>query len=953
MGTPGTYHLVEAYARHAEICVIANATADQNLAVVHTASPTLNLHEIPFEGADYLDEIVEIARDFGPDIVCVTNHSRWYTIVERIKRAFPDARYVLDLKSPYFWDRPKVREMGAKKAPLLDLILTRCEEDIDSWIPGSTRPSKVYPLGLSLPQFSPRKREEDVVRCRRFVFIGTYSQQRELDVLLRYIAALPEPIKAQVGFDLFGTGPAKDELRTLARELGLDGVVKINDALSQDELFALLPTYDAGVAWVPTKIFDAAPSLKMLEYIASGLVPMGTATTAHRRNVEEGYRAVLFDETAEAFARAIESLVCDGIPREDIEKNLELIKPRDWDNVAAQHLLPAFDALLAARAKPVKRDKSADVPKHDDVFGRMLFWSPKIEIPAFKQRPPSSLRVASILGPRLYDGLVDEVQLLLMTPQTWQHMLRFGRPDMLMIESAWFTSTGDWHMAQSAPGAERRELEAIVELAGELGIPTIFWMTVDSQYQDHFAEFAKEFDFVFCADPKSVVAFERQGVKATLLEPAFQPRRYNPIKSPARKQDFGVIYDGWTDLYKRPEIREVLSRIGQGYLSIIETGAMIPRSHVDRVQELPLRNAVMGSVHRSLLAQIYKNSQTYISFSQASVSPTEAAWRLVEAAACRVPLLHLGPMDEGDFRRQFVRLSDDPEDFLQEIVTLRRDRLTRERACHQAWRLAHSMHTFGDRIAKMCAVTGIRHDRPEFPRVTIVTATMRQHLLKKCVEQFRAQTYPNKELVIIFNGSATALDELKSEYGDSGDIIFANVPTDYQAGCMLNFGAKHSTGEYFFRWDDDDYYGRENIADCMLHLRACDADVFGKRASFLHFEGEKEVYLRRSLLPEIVAFPALSLQSNQETWIGGGNFACKLELLRDVRFADDVNFAADTEMVSRIKASRPGAQCLLLDSFNLVLERRDDVGSHTWQSSTASLKKGSELLELRIEDLML
>ena len=589
----------------------------------------------------------------------------------------------------------------------------------------------------------------------------------------------------------------------------------------------------------------------------------------------------------------------------------------------------------------------------EDVFGRVLFWAPEIEIPALKPRPPSSLRVASILGPRLYDGLVDEVQLLPLRRQTWRHMLQFGRCDLLIVESVWFTSDGDWHMAQSVPGADHDELEAIVRSARKLGIPTVFWMTTDSQYQQHFEKFAKEFDFVFCADPKSVAAFENEGLKALLLEPAFQPRHFNPIQSPARSMDFGVVYDGWTDLYKRPEIRSVLSRLDPVDLCVIETGAMIPRSHLNRIRETPLRNAVKGSVHRSLLAQVYKHSRAYISFSQASISPIEAAWRLVEAAACRVPLLHLGPLEESDFRRGLVRLSDDPDAFLREVDVLGSDPLAREQACHPVWRQAHSAHTFGDRIAAICTAASVRYERPEFPKVTVVTATMRAHLLDKCVEQFLAQTYRNKELVIVFNGAATALDGLKAKYGERGDIRFATIPTDYQAGFMLNFGAKLGTGEYFFRVDDDDHYGKEYITDCMLHLRACDADVFGKRASFLHFEGKREVYLRKSLLPNIAAFPARRLQSNQETWISGCSFASKLELLREVRYPDQLNFAADTELVSRIRAALPDAQCLLLDNLNLVVERSEDVSSHTWQYTAASLQKGSRSLELTIADLML
>ncbi len=548
MGTPGTYHLVEAYARQAQVRVIANSADDGNLAIVHTPAATLDLHKVHFDTDGYLEEIAKISTDFRPDIVCVTNYARWYQVVEHLKQIWPRAKYVLDIKSPSILNRDSVKKAGAQKAKLLDLIVTRCSEDIETWIPGCSRPYEIYPLGLRLSQFTPRKPDADTIRCKRFVFIGSYSKHRELDKLLRFIAELPVSVQAEITFDMVGSGPVKEELQSLVKQLDLDDIVKINDALSQEDLFARLPTYDAGVAWVPRNVFDTAPSLKMLEYFASGLVTVASATTAHKRNIEEGYEAVLFDETPQAFAQAMEMLVSKGVPSGTVEKNLSLVRSRDWDSVVSQHLLPAFDALLPKRAPPetqteppaVTRDGAAaelhpaPVAEGDDVFSRMLFWSPVADTPKLKMRPPSQLRVACILGPRLFDGLAGEVQLQLMTRKTWEPALRYGRPDMLLIESTWFTSTGEWHMAQSSPGADRDAIEAMVKLARELGIPTIFWMTVDSQYHDLFKEFARNFDVIFCADQASIGAFAKDGRKATLLEPAFQPRRFNPIKSHKR-----------------------------------------------------------------------------------------------------------------------------------------------------------------------------------------------------------------------------------------------------------------------------------------------------------------------------------------------------------------------------------------------------------------------------------
>lgn len=351
MGTPGTYHLVESYARHAKVCVIASGTDDVRIPIVHTPPPGLELHEVAFGKPGYEAEIAAIAKRFAPDIVCLTNYHFWYEVIERVRRDLPRAKYVLDIKTPLVAGEAsargkQVRGSGPKHAHLLDLILTRCVEDVKSWIPGCTRPVEIYPLGVKLAQFSPRLPEGDTIRCSRFVFIGSYAAVRKIETLLAFIGRLPDSIKANITLDMFGGGPAKEALIEFVRDNGLATVVRINDSLPQDQLLNVLSTYDAGLAWVPREVFDAAPSLKMLEYLGSGLVVVASATTGHQRNLEEGFRAVLFEEDFDSFASAIETVHVTGCQRADIERNLNLIQRRDWDNVVTSHLLPAFEKLL-------------------------------------------------------------------------------------------------------------------------------------------------------------------------------------------------------------------------------------------------------------------------------------------------------------------------------------------------------------------------------------------------------------------------------------------------------------------------------------------------------------------------------------------------------------------------------------------------------------------------------
>jgi glycosyltransferase involved in cell wall biosynthesis len=230
---------------------------------------------------------------------------------------------------------------------------------------------------------------------------------------------------------------------------------------------------------------------------------------------------------------------------------------------------------------------------------------------------------------------------------------------------------------------------------------------------------------------------------------------------------------------------------------------------------------------------------------------------------------------------------------------------------------------------------------------------MRPHLLEKSVQQYLDQTYPNKELVIVFNGRLDEIAAVQAKYRHRTDITFTAVPTDRHAGSLLNFGVRQGTGQYFFRVDDDDHYGANYVYDCILHIRSVDADVFGKQACFLHFEGEDFLYQRtRMMRRQIVQFEGKDLDISRRLFFSGCGFACKADLLKAIAYPDDNNLSADTELHNRIRTMRPNAQCLKVDDLNLVVERSADIEKHTWRYPDALLKQGSKMLEKTIDDLM-
>ncbi len=951
LGTPGTYLLTESYGKFVDICVIANEAKKSDTPIVYQNNNSTNLHEIDFTKERFLDRIEAIIKEFDPHLVIIGNYARWFDIVARLKYKFEHLMFVLDIKTPLILDGQEIvykqiQDEGIKHSCLLDLVMTCCQKDVDTWIPHCRVKTLAYPLGIKHTDYSPKQIPEDRIHCRRIIYVGSIHPRRKIDVMIRYISQLPEPLKRSVVFDFYGSGPAVSDLEQLVKALALEDIVSFKGYLDAQTLSHVLTGYDAGVAWVPYEIYDCAPSLKLIEYMAAGLVPIAMDTTAHKVYAKEGFHIEYFNNCAQSFADVIKRLCEQGFLRSHREKNLETILQHDWDVIASDIILPVFFQLIENR--PEK--KSAYV---SNIYDRVFMW----DLPGNPEKPDrvssSKIRIAGIVGDRLYRGLDLECDLLLLTPQNWTQILSFTQPDFILVESTWITATGDWYMAQTIPGEENDLIHQLILTAKKKGIPTVFWMTKDSAYYPHYNRVAKAFDLVFCADPLSQALFIKEGIPAKKLLPAVQPVLFNPIQNIEKNRvlNTGTLYDGWVDLFRFPEIGTILKKIKGNNLNIFQTRLMMYKAQLAHTDK-ELVPFVQGTILDLLLPNLLKNASMYLGFEKGCKSKIEKSWDILEASASRIPLAYLGHLDKEDQLHGIVRSFEDESSFCDYVNSQKGGGMHLERDRHKSWRETCLNHVFAKRIQTICHKINIEYDWEEFPRASLVTGTMRPELLPKCFEQFEVQTYPNKELTLVFNGAPKVLENYQEKYSGSKDISIASIPLTSTVGTVLNYGLLKASGKYFFRIDDDDLYGPNYILDTLLYLRAVKADIFGKRASFFHFAGEPEIYLRNCAMPSIKTFPGKMLHKNQEYLISGCSFAASIELLKKYRFPDFIHASVDSAYIERIREQQPDLKCLLADNLNLVVERASDVSNHTWKIDGDDIKKKGLVITKCVDDLI-
>jgi glycosyltransferase involved in cell wall biosynthesis len=109
---------------------------------------------------------------------------------------------------------------------------------------------------------------------------------------------------------------------------------------------------------------------------------------------------------------------------------------------------------------------------------------------------------------------------------------------------------------------------------------------------------------------------------------------------------------------------------------------------------------------------------------------------------------------------------------------------------------------------------------PTYNRRSFIPLTL------KC---FRAQTYPNKELVVVDDGTDAVGDLLERE----ADVRYIRVPPRRTIGAKRNLACERSRGEFIAHWDDDDWYAPQRLQVQCEPLLSGTADITGLTNRFV------------------------------------------------------------------------------------------------------------------------
>lgn len=345
-GTPGTYKFVERMTSYNDVIVFSPVTQRD---IVYECSflPIIPLDNPVSDSG--LRRIVPTFQQFAPDVVYIFNSHCWPEQLTYLKSVYPDPKYVLDIKTPLLQRGEKQRDIqraGNGASEKLDGIVTLSANSVYSWIPDCSLEPFVYPLGLDISMFNGLERREKKTPLKNFVYIGVLHPLRKIDKLIESFALFNDRVSYDVSLELLGSGPDLERLREFVSSHNLDPIVKLRGLVRQEDLPLMLGKYDAGIAWVPSDIYNDSPSLKAIEYMAAGLPVIATDTRAHNNLANQGLSVEICPEEVSAMAESLATLSKNGFARERIESNFCEVSKFDYHHIIRSHIGPYLNRVV-------------------------------------------------------------------------------------------------------------------------------------------------------------------------------------------------------------------------------------------------------------------------------------------------------------------------------------------------------------------------------------------------------------------------------------------------------------------------------------------------------------------------------------------------------------------------------------------------------------------------------
>lgn len=536
--------------------------------------------------------------------------------------------------------------------------------------------------------------------------------------------------------------------------------------------------------------------------------------------------------------------------------------------------------------------------------------------------------VALVASPAVRDGFAYHNAVYELTPANFENILARRKPDYLLIESCLYDSERAWPLLPAKKEVYAAWMKMICSCARKHHVPSLFWHTMGQPMLEIFIDGLRHFDFVACAEPKSLEKLESLNINAKLLPWGFSPEQFNPLFNYKKTHILPrLIFNGMSQVLRSKEIRHCIDIFLNSDIAIIDTQVVITPKMIANMEH-NIASRFLGVLSQTLVQEIYKRSSALLAIGATPSTQINA----LQAAACRCPVLHVDDQKE-IFMEDFCEYFSSSQSARERYKEICENPVERARSGHLAWRKVHEAHTFAHRMDEIHQWLGLEKRAVPIPKASVITPTMRPDNICHVLAQYEAQTWPNKELIYVFNGPQKDTPALPPR----PDIKIVYLPLDHSAGMAMNLGACAASGDYTFRMDDDDLYGNNYLLDRMIYFREFNVLIIGTAKIFYKFKNEDMAFIIGERMQELTTQPIAFLEWSI-TNIAGATISVAADHAREIGYCEQAYAHADLSFLKRNCLFSPTAASIDMDNFNFCAIRSDPA-QHTWRVSRKNLEE--------------
>jgi len=562
---------------------------------------------------------------------------------------------------------------------------------------------------------------------------------------------------------------------------------------------------------------------------------------------------------------------------------------------------------------------------HQDYFVRM---------DRLKSQAANAKRIGFIGSERGHERLCGMADVFWLREAEYADQIAQLDFDLIIIETANFSGARaedqDWALAfSSLDGSLPDNGAALLQAAKDANVSVHLWVTIIPQATKLWSECANSVDRVV-VETSGDEDWSELKVAHQMIRRAMEPTACSIASLNPGSTDL-VLVPGGSDVLQFPEFSALLSECN---LDPLVSEFRFRFSRVNLEQRLGPNNLFAIGDHTRAHARAMLQAARFMLISaQTMRSRAELEALILHAIGAGTIPIVFGDTEGGPSIMKDLPRCDNAAE-LMEVVGLYRVQWVWERHWRALFRKVMQSYVWKSEDREALFGSDPFPEGFDTPKVTSVLVTRRPELIDQCFESFRKQSWPNKELVMVFNTLDLPSDMPATE---AGEQIFALSETANIGEC-LNRGITRATGRYWVKMDDDDLYSATYLEESAWYYRATQADVVGRSTPFFYFAGQNSTSYRPN--PLKINFHLIGTAGH----ISGATLSADKAAGVPLFSVLDRN-SADSNWVNRLKREKWRIQ--VADTTSMVVYRDADETKHTWSIGTnpalvKGLKKVSE-----------